>query len=47
MCFTPNANFSAHRFKLIKGFFDGDPEPEFALAFWNKDGNIEIRVYRC
>ncbi len=41
----PNANFSAHRFKLIKGFFDGDPEPEFALAFWNKDGNIEIRVY--
>ena len=45
MCFTPKLNFSAHRFKLIKGFFDGDPEPEFALAFWNKDGNIEIRVF--
>ena len=41
----PKAGFSAHRFKLIKGFFDGDPEPEFAIAFWNKDGKIEIRVY--
>ena len=37
--------FRAHRFRLIKGFFDGDPEPEFALAFWNTSGNIEIRVY--
>ena len=41
----PNAGFSAHKLKLVKGFFDGDPEPEFALAYWNKDGNIEIRVY--
>ena len=41
----PNVRFSAHKFKLIKGFFDSDPEPEFVLAFWNKDGNIEIRVY--
>jgi len=42
----PNPNFfRAHRFRLIKGFFDSDPEPEFALAFWNKSGNIEIRVY--
>jgi len=42
----PNPNsYATHRFKLIKGFFDGDPEPEFALAFWNKDGNIEIRVF--
>jgi len=37
--------FRAHRFRLIKGFFDGDAEPEFALAFWNSVGNIEIRVY--
>ena len=41
----PNAGFTAHKLKLVKGFFDGDPEPEFALAYWNKDGNIEIRVY--
>jgi hypothetical protein len=42
----PNPNFfRAHRFRLIKGFFDGDPEPEFALAFWNTSGNIEIRIY--
>jgi hypothetical protein len=37
--------FRALRFRLIKGFFDKDPEPEFALAFWNTDGNIEIRVF--
>lgn len=41
----PNPKYATHKFKLIKGFFDGDPEPEFALAFWNKDGNIEIKVY--
>ena len=40
-----NTGFSGNKFKLIKGFFDGDPEPEFALAYWNKDGNIEIRVF--
>jgi hypothetical protein len=38
-------NNDAFRFRLIKGFFDGDPDPEFALAFWNPDENIEIRVY--
>ncbi|MCB9211727.1 MAG: hypothetical protein H6609_20380, partial [Ignavibacteriales bacterium] len=37
--------FNMHRFKLVKGYFDGDAEPEFALAFWNKDGNIEIKVF--
>lgn len=41
----PSPDFNSERFKLIKGFFDNDSEPEFALAFWNSDGNIEIRIY--
>ena len=43
--YPDQSNFTDHRFKLIKGYFDNDPEPEFALAFWNKEGNIEIRIF--
>ncbi len=41
----PTPNSYSIRFRLIKGFFDSDPEPEFALAFWNHAGNIEIRIF--
>jgi hypothetical protein len=41
----PNPNGSTTRFRLIKGFFDGDPEPNFVLAYWDKDGNIEIKIF--
>ncbi len=42
----PNPSyFRAHRFRLIIGFFDNDPEPEFALAYWNTVGNIEIEIF--
>lgn len=38
-------NYLTHRFKLVKGYFDGNPEPDFALAYWNTDGNIEIKIF--
>ncbi len=38
-------NAEANRFRLIKGFFDKDPQPEFVLAYWNTTGNIEIKIY--
>lgn len=41
----PSPNSNSIRFRLIKGFFDSDPEPEFVLAFWNSSGNIEIRIF--
>jgi len=42
----PDPNFfRAVRCRLIKGSFDGDVEPEFAIAFWNQEGKIEIRVF--
>ncbi len=43
----PNPPFNSFRFRLIKGFFDKDPEPEFALAFWNSDAQIEIRIFNA
>jgi hypothetical protein len=33
------------RFNLIKGYFNSSPNAEFALAFWNKQDNVEIRIY--
>ena len=38
-------NYDPVRFDLIKGYFNSSPDPQFALAFWNKDGKIEIRIY--
>ena len=38
-------NYDPVRFDLIKGYFDSSPNPQFAFAFWNKNGNIEIRIY--
>ncbi len=35
----------ATRFKLIKGNFDTTSHPGFALAFWDKSGHIQIRIY--
>ena len=38
-------NFNSRKFVLKKGFFDSDPYPEFALAFWNSEGSLEIRIF--
>jgi len=38
-------NYDYTRFDLVKGYFNSSPNPQFAIAFWNKDGNIEIRIY--
>ena len=39
------SNNAPVRFDLIKGYFESTPNAEFAIAFWNKNGNIEIRIY--
>jgi len=31
--------------RLVAGYFDDDPEMEFALAFWAADGTIRLNVY--
>lgn len=38
-------NFNSRRLVLKKGFFDSDPYPEFALAFWNSESNLEIKIF--
>ena len=38
------SNFS-DRYKITKGNFDDDVYSEFAICFWNKDANLEIRIY--
>ncbi|MCK5457817.1 MAG: hypothetical protein KAI45_11875, partial [Melioribacteraceae bacterium] len=37
--------YNSTHFRLVKGFFDKDPNAEFAIVFWNSENIIEIKVF--
>ncbi len=39
-------NYQAIRFRLIKGYFDNNQNPEFAIAYWDKDSAIQITIFK-
>ena len=42
---TESPTFNSTSFHIVSGFFDKDANAEFAIAFWNSENNIELKVF--
>jgi hypothetical protein len=38
-------NSSSVRFRLVKGFFESTPEPDFILAYCDRNGDVQIKIF--